>query len=342
MPIMPHVLFRRGWLGFCSRIFSLRFLDRCKAGGIPYTRTRTYSMNSLFAHLSRSRFFRLAPLVALLGFAACRPRTPVAESGSGDRTPRIVSLAPSLTEILFAIGADGCVVGRTDVCNYPPEAAAVPVVGGFGKPSIEALAAQKPTHVLSVDLEDTSLPLLFTRLGWGSERIPCARLDDIPDAVLAVGRISGRTHAAVRLADEIRAGVAARRSTLGRSATPPSVLVLVWWEPLMTVGRPSFIADLVTLAGGRVITSEIDRDYFTVSEEWVLRQNPDVILSFGAAPSGETLGRLRGTTGWRTLQAVKDGRVYDAFDPDIVCRPGPRILMAADQIRAVLTDQPPP
>jgi len=300
-------------------------------------------MNSLFSHLSRSRFIRLAPLVALLGFAACRPRTPVAESGSDGRTPRIVSLAPSLTEILFAIGADGCVVGRTDVCNYPPEAAAVPVVGGFGKPSIEALAAQKPTHILSVDIEDPSLSQLFTRIGWSSERIPCARLDDIPDAVLAVGRISGRTNEAVHLADEIRAGVAARRRDAeGRSATPPSVLVLVWWEPLMTVGRPSFIADLVTLAGGRVITSEIDRDYFAVSEEWVLRQNPDVILSFGADPSGKTLGRLRGMTGWRTLQAIKDGHVYDAFDPDIVCRPGPRILAAADQIRAVLTGQPPP
>jgi iron complex transport system substrate-binding protein len=118
--------------------------------------------------------------------------------------------------------------------------------------------------------------------------------------------------------------------------------VIVWWEPLMTVGRPSFIADLVTLAGGRIITSDIDRDYFTVSEEWVLRQNPDVILSLGAAAPGATLSRLRGTTGWRALQAVKDGRVYDAFDPDIVCRPGPRILTAADQIRAVLSDQPPP
>ena len=280
--------------------------------------------------------------MALLGLAACRPPTPVAASGSGDPAPRIVSLAPSLTEILFAIGAGGCVVGRTDVCNYPPEAAAVPVVGGFGKPSIEALAAQKPNYIFSVDLEDQSLPLLFTRLGWRSERIPCSRLDDIPDAVLAVGRLSGHTNAAVRLADEIRAGVASRRTAAGRTGTPPSVLVIVWWEPLMTVGRPSFIADLVTLAGGRIITSDIDRDYFTVSEEWVLRQNPDVILSLGAAAPGATLGRLRGTTGWRGLQSVKDGRVYDAFDPDIVCRPGPRILTAADQIRAVLSGQPPP
>jgi iron complex transport system substrate-binding protein len=299
-------------------------------------------MKSPFAYLSRFRCFRLAPLVALLGLAACRPPTPVAASGSGDPAPRIVSLAPSLTEILFAIGAGGCVVGRTDVCNYPTEATAVPVVGGFGKPSIEALAAQKPTHIFSVDLEDQSLPLLFTRLGWRSERIPCSRLDDIPNAVLAVGRLSGRTNAAVRLADEIRTGVASRLPAAGRTATPPSVLVIVWWEPLMTVGRPSFIADLVALAGGRIITSDIDRDYFTVSEEWVLRQNPDVILSLGAATPGGTLGRLRGTTGWRALQSVKDGRVYDAFDPDIVCRPGPRILTAADQIRAVLSDQPPP
>jgi hypothetical protein len=72
-----------------------------------------------------------------------------------------------------------------------PQAAAVPVVGGFGKPSIEALTAQKPNYIFSVDLEDQSLPLLFTRLGWRSERIPCSRLDDIPDAVLAVGPTPG-------------------------------------------------------------------------------------------------------------------------------------------------------
>jgi len=298
-------------------------------------------MNTPFPFFARSCSFRLLPLVALLGLAACRPPTPAAPPETSAPPPRIISLAPSLTEILFAIGAGDCVVGRTDVCNYPPEAKAVPVIGSFGKPSIEALAAQKPTHVFNVDLEDKSLPNLFARLGWRSERIPCSRLADIPDAILAVSSHSGHTNAAIRLADEIRAGIAARREAAIGAATPPSVLVVVWWEPLMTVGRPSFIADLVTLAGGRLITAGIERDYFTVSEEWVLRENPDVILSLGTENPGETLIRLRATTGWRALQAVKTGRVYDAFDQDIVCRPGPRILDAVDQIRAVLTVPPP-
>lgn len=277
-----------------------------------------------------------AALPLLLALAGCAP--PAAAPGDG-REPRIVSLAPSLTEILFAIGAGDCVVGRTDVCSYPPEAAAVPVVGGFGKPTLDALAARRPTHVCHVDLEDESLPALFARLGWTSERIPCGRLDDIPEAILTLGRRTGRTHEAARLAADICAGVAARRAAPPPAAAAPSVLVVVWWEPLMTVGRPSFIADLVTLAGGRLITGEVARDYFTVSEEWVLRQNPDVIISLGADRPGETIGRLRSRTGWRALKAVSEGRVHDGFDPDIVCRPGPRILAAADQIRMALTSR---
>jgi iron complex transport system substrate-binding protein len=279
------------------------------------------------------RIARLAPLLALLALTACTPPIAAPEAG---RPPRIISLAPSLTEILFAIGAGDCVVGRTDVCNYPPEAANVPVVGGFGKPAIDTLAAQKPTHIFNVDLEDESQPALFKRLGWASERIPCHRLDDIPEAVLILGHHTGRTNEAARLASEIRAGIAARREAVAHTEALPSVLVVIWWEPLMTVGKPSFIADLVTLAGGRLITEGIDRDYFTVSEEWALRQNPDVILCLTMTPAGETARRLQATTGWRAVKAVREGRLYEGFDSDIVCRPGPRVLAAADQFRAAL------
>ncbi len=266
-------------------------------------------------------------------WAGCAP--PVAAPGA-DAPQRIVSLAPSLTEILFAIGAGGRVVGRTDVCNHPAAAANLPVVGGFGRPSLEGLAALRPTHVWYVDLEDQGLPALFARLGWSGGRIPCNRLDDIPAAVAALGARTGCDAAAARLAEELRGGIAARRADAARGEAQPSVLVVVWWEPLMTVGRDSFIADIVALAGGRLVTAGIARDYFTVSDEWALRQNPEVILCIDGAPPGAALARLRATTGWRALDAVARGLVYDTFDLDVLCRPGPRVLAAADQVRAVL------
>jgi iron complex transport system substrate-binding protein len=269
----------------------------------------------------------------MLFWAGCAP--PVAPPDA-DAPQRIVSLAPSLTEILFAIGAGGRVVGRTDVCNHPPAVTNLPVVGGFGRPSLEGLAALRPTHVWYVDLEDQGLPALFARLGWSDERIPCNRLDDIPAAVTTLGARTGCDAAAARLAKTLRDGIAARRAAAARDAAPPSVLVVVWWEPLMTVGRESFIADIVALAGGRLVTAEIARDYFTVSDEWALRQNPEVILCIDGASPGAALARLRAATGWRALDAVARGRVYDAFDLDVLCRPGPRVLAAVDQVRAVL------
>ncbi len=269
----------------------------------------------------------------MLFWAGCAP--PVAVPGAG--TPqRIVSLAPSLTEILFAIGAGERVVGRTEVCDYPPAATNLPVAGGFGRPSLEGLAALRPTHVWYVDLEDQGLPALFARLGWSGERIPCTRLDDIPAAVVALGVRTRCDAAAARLAAGLRGGIAARRAAAARDAEPPSVLVVVWWEPLMTVGRDSFIADIVALAGGRLVTAGIGRDYFTVSDEWALRQNPGVILCIDGASPGTALARLRGATGWRALDAVMRGRVHDTFDLDVLCRPGPRVLDAVDQVRAAL------
>lgn len=288
----------------------------------------------------RAIHLALASLLVLVLAGCGRPTAMVPRSGEAQR---IVSLAPSLTEILFAIGAGDSMVGRTDVCNYPSAAETVPVVGRFGRPLLEAMAVQKPSHVWYVDLEDQSQPALFQRLGWSAEQIPCNRLDDIPTAILTLGHHTGRTNEATRLAADLSNGVAARRSAAAASnetKKAPSVLVVVWWDPLMTVGEPSFIADLVTLAGGRLITEEMNRDYFTISEEWVLRQNPDVIVCLDAARPGAAADRLRAATGWRALAAVTSGRIYDDFNLDTLCRPGPRVLEGADQFHAVFYAAP--
>ena len=105
---------------------------------------------------------------------------------------------------------------------------------------------------------------------------------------------------------------------------------------MLAVGDDTFIGDVITLAGGRMATAGIGRGYFSVSDEWVLRQNPDAIICVTEAPPGAALVRLRQTLGWRSLDAVIKGRVYDDIDRDTLCRPGPRVLEAADQVRAAL------
>lgn len=282
---------------------------------------------------------RTCVLAALLVAGACRRAPEPAAKATDATAPRIVSLAPSLTEIVCGVGAADQLVGRTDVCNFPPGVTAqVPVVGNFGKPFMESLLAQRPTAVIEVDLEDESVAALFTRLGIQHHRIPCQRLSDIPPAIRLVGRIVNRTAPAEALADAVSSGLAARQAAV--AATPatnqPLVFVAVWWDPLMTVGRSSFISEVVRLAGGRNLGDEMTRDYCTVSPEWVLERDPDVIVCLSPGAPGTALARLAGRTGWRDLRAVRAGRVLDAFDLDVLSRPGPRVLVGIDQLRRAL------
>jgi iron complex transport system substrate-binding protein len=276
--------------------------------------------------------------VLLLAAAGCRPRPAPPAAAPGDGI-RLASLAPSLTEIICTLGAADCLVGRTSVCNYPPgDVAGVAVVGDFGVPSLEMLASVRPTLVLEVDLADPTLAARIEDLGLARRRIPCRTLDDIPSAIRDVGRLTGRDARAADLAAGIENGIAAlRRSAAPASADAPTVFVEIWADPLTTVGRTSFVSELVTLAGGRNIAADVERDYFQVSPEWVIARDPDVILCLYMSEDARPRARVLARAGWETVAAVRHGRIHDRFDVDILLRPGPRVLDGIAQLRARLS-----
>jgi len=245
-------------------------------------------------------------------------------------------LAPSLTEMLFAIGAGSNVVGRTEYCNYPAAVSNCAVVGQFGRPTLEGIAAMQPTHVWYVAIENRAMGENFAKLGWQGGQIACARIGDIPVALEALGAATGHRAEAHALAATLQEGFEVRRAAAQQRTHRPTVLVVLAWEPLLTVGGHSFIADIVELAGGELITANFPREYFTVSEEWVLKQNPQVIVCLDGMVATAAIKKLRQRLGWKLLPAVTEDRVYDQFDLDIMCRPGPRILQAIDDLRQVL------
>ena len=252
---------------------------------------------------------------------------------------RIVSLAPSLTEIICAVGGADQLVGRTDVCNYPPNLLThVPVVGSFGRPYLEPLLAQKPTLVLEVDLENQSLGAMLKRLGITRQHIDCRCLSDIPNAVRTIGCLTGRSDAGQALATAIASGISSQQAQVARlpPAQRPLVYVEIWGEPLMTAGRHSFVSELVTLAGGRNLGDELAHDYGTVSTEWVLTRNPDIILCLYPTVAHHARQAVLSRLGWQTLRAVQKARVYDEFNLDTLLRPGPRVLEGVDQLRQVI------
>lgn len=280
-------------------------------------------------------------VAALALVAGCERRAPALPSAATPAAPRIVSLAPNLTEMICAVGGADRLVGRTDVCNYPAGwLTNVPVVAGFGRPYLEPMLLRKPTLVLDVDLEDKALGMALERLGIGRQHIACRRLADIAPAVRTIGRLTGRSEAGNALASSIESGIRRRMETVAAIplAQRPSVYVELWCDPAMTVGRDSFVSELVALAGGRNLGDELSQSYATVSTEWVLTRNPDIIICLYMNNEHRARQTIQARLGWQTLRAVQNGRVYDDFNPDSILRPGPRVLEGVEQLLRVIAE----
>ena len=240
---------------------------------------------------------------------------------------RIVSLAPSLTEILFALDAGDAVVGVTDFDDYPPEAGTKPSVGGGIDPNLEAIVALRPDLVfVSADANQWGTISQLERLHIPVFGVNPAGVEGVFESIQKVGRVVGRERQAAALSAEMRRRMeAVSEKVSGRSR--PKVLCAVWIDPLIVAGRGNVIDDLIRMAGGINI---VERPGFPrYGLEAVFDNPPDVILlavDRGGPGDGEALRRL---PVWKELRAVREGAVR-AIDAGVVNRPGPRIVTALE------------
>ncbi len=250
--------------------------------------------------------------------------------------PAIVSLAPSLTEMMFAIGAGEQLVGRTNACDWPPEARRVPVVGSFGSPSLEILASIHPDLVIDVDLADKESAKKISSLGIRHETIPCLIPADIPIALRKLGQLTGHQSAADSLALTIEKSLASYKQEAATLRVKRAVYLEIWDDPLWTGGKRSYTSALLSYAGGRNIGDAVDKDYFETSAEWVITQNPDIIACMYMSKPSSASGGVASRPGWANIAAVRHGRVYERFDNNIFLRPGPRVLEAVRQLHETI------
>ena len=253
---------------------------------------------------------------------------------------RIVSLAPSNTEMLFAVGADDKVVGVTDFCNYPYnftawiEAGNMTSIGNYYGPSVEPIVALEPDLVLastgSLDAAEN-----LKSLGYNVLVLEAKTIDGVLQDILLVGRATDRHMEAGAIVSEIRARIDAVANQATQATTTPKVYHEVWNDPIMSAGPETFISELMTLAGGTNIFNDATTSWPVVSSEAIIEKNPDVLvfpdMYMGRANFYETLEAVEGRPGWDLISAVQNDAIYE-INADIISRSGPRLVDALEAI----------
>jgi len=251
-----------------------------------------------------------------------------------DHPRRVISLAPSITEIVFALGLGDRLVGDTEYCDYPPEAKRKPHVGAVLNPSLEQIVALKPDLVLGIaeaNRRETAEQL--ERLGIPLYGLTAHTMEDMLRSVDDLGGLLGREAEARALIEGLQDRIRAVAERV-KDRPRPKVLFVVWYQPLVTAGPHTFISDVVRRAGGDSITDDLQEEWPRLSLEEALHRDPDIILFPLSESFAPSLGEFRKLPGWRDFRAVKNNRL--SFIPDTIVRPCPRLVDALEEVARVL------
>ncbi len=281
---------------------------------------------------SRSRSISLSSLAVLAALAcaghprAARPSLTLTDDWGRSvalaaPARRIVSLAPATTELAFALGLGGRLVGRTTWCDWPPAARAVPDVGNGIGPNVEAVAARRPDLVL-LYASEANRPALgrFAALGIPVLVLKLDRAADVRRAALLVCRAAGDSAAGDSRVARFDAALA--RATRPAGPRPVKVYVDAESNPPITVGRGSYLSEIIAAAGGRNVFDDIPAGSGPVSLEAVVQRDPDVVIVLGTDTTADP--GLAARPAWRAVRAVREGKVL-VLDGRLYGRPSPRM-----------------
>ncbi|NVO85977.1 ABC transporter substrate-binding protein [Hymenobacter terrestris] len=297
---------------------------------------------------------RSLPLLLLL--AACRPDTPATTAAPEATAPqqlrddlgrtltvpahprRIMALAASMTEMLYAVADTATIVARTQVCDYPAAALRKPIINSYPL-DLERLVALKPDVVFTTTgitseadaqrLQELGIPVYYQQY---------EKVEDIFRGLTDLGRILGRSAQAQRLVDSLRTEL----RHIQRLPQPHgvSILAITWTDPIYVYGQNTLFTDKIRLAGGQnAVVDKFAQPYPALTREYILKLNPDIVLggSFGKLDS--TFFRLYPEL--KRTQAYQTRRIYDPTD-DLMSRPGPRVVESVKELRGLIWSPPAP
>lgn len=249
------------------------------------------------------------------------------------RPQRIVSLAPSNTETLFALGLGARVVGVDQSSDYPAAARDKPRIGTFSQPTIEQVAAQSPDLILAANIHVRSAVPALEALGLTVVVLNPADLPAVLDALTLVGELTDSQPAARGLRDGLETRIAAVNAKVAGTPARPRTYVEIT-SKLIAAGPTSYIGDLIVRAGGTNIVDDRATQYPTLGAEAIIARDPEVIVLTDASAE-VTVASVRARPGWAGISAVKNGRVV-AIDPNLLNRAGPRVVDGLEALAAAL------
>jgi iron complex transport system substrate-binding protein len=248
---------------------------------------------------------------------------------------RIVSLAPNITEILFSLGLNEEIVGVSIHCNFPEKAKTKNRVGSYISLDYEKITSVKPDLIIATGVGNTKdMVDRLKQLGFSTYVIYPKNFEDILKSIIHIGQVVNREKEARAIIEVIKKR-SQRVINLTKDLARPKVFIQIGDTPMVTVGKGSFTDDLIRLAGGENIAGKEKEVYPRFGMEEILQKSPEVIVISSMKPKGDYQKTFQEWNRWKTIPAVKNGRVH-IINSDLIDRPSPRIIDGLEQLARML------
>ena len=252
---------------------------------------------------------------------------------------RIISLAPSITETLFALGLDDRIVGVTDYCDYPEEAKLKPSVASFTKPNLEKLVSVEPDLIFAESIHTAEVVSSLEELGLTVIVITDSSVELILDNILLIGKAANINQNAEELVDELTSRIAAVTGPINElpESSLPRIMHIMWDMPIFCTGGKTYINDMFNYAGSiNVYATEFEGSR-EVSLEDIVAKNPEIIIITGMGTKADRVyDSIKNEDRLRTTDAYINNRIYKISNSNIIERSGPRIIEGIEELAKLM------
>ncbi len=239
---------------------------------------------------------------------------------------KIVSLSPAMTEILFALSAGGSVVGVTTFCDYPEAARHLYKIGDFSNPSIERIVGLKPDLVIVNMPEQLRIKNQLEKLRITIFVSQPTSLSDIYSEIDKIGKAVGKEIAADSMINYMQTHLQPCRMEKKKR-----VYLELSPRPIVTIGAKTFLNEILEMAGGKNIFSDLKKDYPVVSQEEIIKRDPEIIILLHPE-------NIKDRWGWENITAIKTMEVYTNINQDYLMRPGPRLVEGFSELKRIILE----